>query len=46
MTTPPTHAEAGETGTDEFVEEIPFSETNLYVKLLLRNYWSYKTLYP
>jgi len=31
---------------DEFVEEIPFSETNLYVKLVMRNYWSYKTLYP
>ncbi|MBF0491912.1 MAG: transglycosylase SLT domain-containing protein [Deltaproteobacteria bacterium] len=31
--------------SDEFVEEIPFSETNLYVKLVLRNYWSYKNLY-
>lgn len=31
---------------DEFIEEIPFSETNLYVKLVMRNYWSYKTLYP
>jgi len=30
---------------DEFIEEIPFAETNLYVKLVLRNYWSYKTLY-
>jgi soluble lytic murein transglycosylase len=30
---------------DEFVEEIPFSETNLYVKLVLRNYWSYRLLY-
>lgn len=30
---------------DEYVEEIPFSETNLYVKLVLRNYWTYKTLY-
>gem|GEM_PF-1958160 len=31
---------------DEFVEEIPFSETNLYVKLVLRNYWAYKMLHP
>ncbi|HCU23452.1 MAG TPA: hypothetical protein DF383_00405 [Deltaproteobacteria bacterium] len=30
---------------DEFVEEIPFSETNLYVKLVLRNYWVYRSLY-
>lgn len=38
----------GEFGTlhvDEFIEEIPFSETNLYVKLVLRNYWTYQTLY-
>jgi soluble lytic murein transglycosylase len=35
----------GNLATDEFVEEIPFSETNLYVKLVLRNYWTYKTLY-
>ncbi|MFO1464445.1 MAG: transglycosylase SLT domain-containing protein [bacterium] len=35
----------GNLPTDEFVEEIPFAETNLYVKLVLRNYWSYQTLY-
>ncbi len=31
---------------DEFIEEIPFAETNLYAKLVLRNYWIYKSLYP
>ena len=36
----------GELKPDEFTEEIPFAETNLYVKLVLRNYWSYRTLYP
>ncbi|MCE9625137.1 MAG: transglycosylase SLT domain-containing protein [Deltaproteobacteria bacterium] len=36
----------GNLATDEFIEEIPFAETNLYVKLVMRNYWSYKTLYP
>ncbi len=35
----------GNLAPDEFIEEIPFAETNLYVKLVLRNYWSYKTLY-
>jgi len=38
-------AEFGQLEPDEFVEEIPFSETNLYVKLVLRNYWTYRTLY-
>lgn len=31
---------------DEWIEEIPFAETNLYAKLVLRNYWAYKMLYP
>ncbi len=35
----------GNLSPDEFIEEIPFSETNLYVKLVLRNYWTYKALY-
>ncbi len=39
-------ASFGELKPDEFAEEIPFAETNLYVKLVLRNYWSYRTLYP
>lgn len=37
--------EFGSLPPDEFVEEIPFSETNLYAKLVLRNYWSYRLLY-
>jgi soluble lytic murein transglycosylase len=37
-------AEFGSLAPDEFIEEIPFAETNLYVKLVLRNYWSYKML--
>ncbi|HKX12688.1 MAG TPA: transglycosylase SLT domain-containing protein [bacterium] len=39
-------ASFGELKPDEFTEEIPFAETNLYVKLVLRNYWSYRILYP
>lgn len=39
------NGEFGSLPVDEFVEEIPFSETNLYVKLVLRNYWTYQTLY-
>jgi soluble lytic murein transglycosylase len=39
-------ASFGELKADEFAEEIPFAETNLYVKLVLRNHWSYRTLYP
>lgn len=31
--------------TDEYIEEIPFGETTLYVRLVLRNYWAYATLY-
>ncbi|MFO1518100.1 MAG: transglycosylase SLT domain-containing protein [bacterium] len=38
-------AQNGGLDEDEFVEEIPFAETNLYVKLVLRNYWTYQTLY-
>jgi peptidoglycan lytic transglycosylase len=38
-------AQNGSLEDDEFIEEIPFAETNLYVKLVLRNYWAYKTLY-
>ena len=29
----------------EFVERIPYKETRLYVKKVLRNYWVYKQLY-
>ncbi len=38
-------AQFGNLEPDEFVEEIPFGETNLYVKLVLRNYWVYRSLY-
>lgn len=30
---------------EEFIERIPYSETRLYVKLVLRNYLSYKRIY-
>ena len=30
---------------DEFVEAIPYSETNHYVKKVLMNYWMYRRLY-
>lgn len=30
---------------DEFIEEIPFKETNLYVKKVLKSYWIYKLMY-
>ncbi|MFQ5539134.1 MAG: lytic transglycosylase domain-containing protein, partial [Candidatus Binatia bacterium] len=30
---------------EEFIERITYSETRLYVKLVLRNYWIYKILY-
>jgi soluble lytic murein transglycosylase len=30
---------------EEFIERITYSETRLYVKLVLRNYWIYKNLY-
>jgi len=30
---------------EEFIEEIPYSETNLYVKKVLRYYWLMKDLY-
>lgn len=30
---------------EEWVEEIPYSETNLYVKKVLASYWNYKRLY-
>jgi soluble lytic murein transglycosylase len=33
------------TDVDEFVESIPFPETNSYVKLVLGNYWNYLRLY-
>ncbi len=42
---PQWNAQFGNLPLDEFIEEIPFSETNLYVKLVLRNYWSYSSLY-
>lgn len=31
---------------DEFIERIPFRETRLYVKLILRNMMAYEYLYP
>ncbi|OGP08041.1 MAG: hypothetical protein A2048_08135 [Deltaproteobacteria bacterium GWA2_45_12] len=31
---------------DEFIELIPYAETNNYVKKILVNYWIYKNLYP
>jgi soluble lytic murein transglycosylase len=31
---------------DEFIEHIPFRETRLYVKLILRNMMAYEYLYP
>jgi soluble lytic murein transglycosylase-like protein len=30
---------------EEFIEEIPFSETRAYVKRVLRSAWLYRTLY-
>lgn len=42
---PQWRAQFGNLPTDEYIEEIPFSETTLYVRLVLRNYWSYATLY-
>jgi len=30
---------------EEWIEEIPYSETNLYVKKVLASYWNYKRLY-
>jgi soluble lytic murein transglycosylase len=30
---------------EEWIEEIPYSETNLYVKRVLASYWNYKRLY-
>ncbi|MCH6544397.1 MAG: tetratricopeptide repeat protein [Deltaproteobacteria bacterium] len=30
---------------EEFIERIPYRETRGYVKLVLRNYWTYKELY-
>ena len=38
-------AQFGNLPLDEFIEEIPLTETTLYVRLVLRNYWSYATLY-
>jgi len=31
---------------EEFIEEIPYEETNLYVKKVLSNYWVLQKLYP
>ncbi|MBI4383726.1 MAG: tRNA (adenosine(37)-N6)-dimethylallyltransferase MiaA [Nitrospinae bacterium] len=31
---------------DEFLEAIPYQETRVYVKSVMRNYWIYKNLYP
>ncbi len=42
---PQWRAQFGGLAPDEYIEEIPFSETTLYVRLVLRNYWSYATLY-
>lgn len=42
---PQWRAQFGSLPTDEYIEEIPFAETTLYVRLVLRNYWSYATLY-
>ncbi|MEO0376197.1 MAG: lytic transglycosylase domain-containing protein [Cyanobacteria bacterium P01_A01_bin.17] len=33
------------TSADEFIEAIPFPETNHYVKVVLENYWNYLRLY-
>jgi soluble lytic murein transglycosylase len=30
---------------EEWIEEIPYSETNLYVKKVLNSYWDYQRLY-
>ncbi|NLD27943.1 MAG: DUF3808 domain-containing protein [Myxococcales bacterium] len=30
---------------EEWIEEIPYSETNLYVKKVMTSYWNYKALY-
>jgi soluble lytic murein transglycosylase len=35
----------GKMGAEEWVEEIPYAETNLYVKKVMAAYWTYKTLY-
>ena len=42
---PQWRAQFGNLPVDEYIEEIPFAETTLYVRLVLRNYWSYATLY-
>lgn len=31
---------------EEFIEEIPYDETNLYVKKVLTNYWVLQKMYP
>ncbi len=31
--------------TDEFVEQIPYQETQLYVKKVFRSYWNYVRIY-
>jgi len=33
------------TNIDEFVEQIPYSETNNYVKKIVRTYWMYSNIY-
>ena len=38
-------SEGGYTDGAEFVENIPFSETRNYVKIIYRNYWFYRKLY-
>ena len=35
----------GKTCSEEFAEEIPYEETNNYVKKVLENYWLYRSLY-
>jgi soluble lytic murein transglycosylase-like protein len=34
------------TDIEEFIEEIPYDETNLYVKKVLANYWILQRMYP
>ena len=33
------------TNIDEFVEQIPYPETNNYVKKIIRSYWMYSNIY-
>jgi len=31
--------------TEDFIEQIPYTETRNYVKVVMRNYWNYRDLY-